>query len=154
MESSQAPSPYALDPQPQSTSTTLLPIMGAVFFAFCVIGMALPVLPLHVHQGLGLGTFLVGLVAGSQFAAAILSRAWAGRQADTRGPKRAVITGLAIASGSGLIYLLSVSLIATPSASVGILLLGRALLGVGESFIITGGAGRWLSLQSGIRARR
>jgi quercetin dioxygenase-like cupin family protein len=29
----------------------------------------MPVLPLHVHQGLGLGTFVVGLVAGSQFAA-------------------------------------------------------------------------------------
>ena len=80
MKSSQALSPYAPNPQPQSTSTTLLPIMGAVFVAFLVIGMALPVLPLHVHQGLGLGTFLVGLVAGSQFAAAILSRAWAGRR--------------------------------------------------------------------------
>jgi 4-carboxymuconolactone decarboxylase len=101
--------------------------------------MALPVLPLRVHQGLGLGSFLVGLVAGGQFAAAILSRAWAGRHADTHGPKHAVIAGLAIASVSGLIYFLSLSLVATPSASVGILLLGRALLGVGESFIITGG---------------
>src|SRR5579859_8087437 len=63
--------------------TALLPVMGAVFIAFLVIGMAMPVLPLHVHQGLGLGTFLVGLVAGSQFAAAILSRVWAGRRADT-----------------------------------------------------------------------
>jgi MFS family permease len=139
MESSQALSPCAPVPQPQSTSTTLLPIMGAVFVAFLVIGMALPVLPLHVHQGLGLGTFLVGLVAGSQFAAAILSRAWAGRQADTRGPKHAVIAGLAIASVSGFLYLLSLTLIATPSTSVSVLLLGRALLGVGESFIITGG---------------
>src|SRR6266699_7130718 len=95
--------------------TALLPIMSAVFIAFLVIGIAIPVLPLHVHQRLGLGTFLVGLVAGSQFAAAILSRAWAGRQADTRGPKHAVIAGLAIASSSGLIYLLSLSLIATPS---------------------------------------
>ena len=42
--------------------------------AFLVIGLALPVLPLHVHQGLGLGTFVVGLVAGSQFAASLVSR--------------------------------------------------------------------------------
>jgi MFS family permease len=74
--------------------------MAAVFIAFLVIGMALPVLPLHVHQGLGFGTFQVGLVAGCQFAAAVLSRAWAGRQADTRGPKHAVIAGLAIAAAS------------------------------------------------------
>ena len=124
---------------PGHSTAALVPIMAAVFVSFLVIGIALPVLPLHVHQDLGLGTFLVGLVAGSQFAAAILSRAWAGRQADTRGPKHAVVAGLAIASGSGLIYLVSLSLIATPNASLGILLLGRALLGVGESFIITGG---------------
>jgi MFS family permease len=120
-------------------STALLPIMGAVFVAFLVIGMGLPVLPLHVHQGLGLGTFLVGLVAGSQFAAAILSRVWAGRQSDTRGPKMAVIAGLAIAAAAGGLYLLSLTAVNRPAVSVTILLLGRALLGVGESFIITGG---------------
>ena len=43
---------------------TLLPIMAVVLIAFLVIGLALPVLPLHVHQGLGLGTFVVGLVSG------------------------------------------------------------------------------------------
>jgi MFS family permease len=113
--------------------------MGTVFVAFLVIGMALPVLPLQVHQGLGFGTFLVGLVTGSQFAAAILSRAYAGRHVDTRGSKYAVIAALAIASGAGLLYLLSLGLIARPSASVSVLLFGRSLLGVGESFIITGG---------------
>src|SRR5260221_212376 len=46
----------------------LLPIIAVVFIAFLVIGLALPVLPLHVHQDLGLGTFVVGLVAGAQFA--------------------------------------------------------------------------------------
>jgi hypothetical protein len=47
----------------------LLPIMAAVFVAYLVIGVAIPVLPLHVHQGLGLGTIIVGLVAGCQFEA-------------------------------------------------------------------------------------
>ena len=36
---------------------TLLSIMAAVFIAYLVIGVAMPVLPLHVHQGHGLGTF-------------------------------------------------------------------------------------------------
>jgi MFS family permease len=119
-------------------TTALAPIMAAVFIAFLVIGMALPVLPLHVHRGLGFGTFLVGLVAGSQFAAAIASRVWAGRQADASGPKRAVIAGLIIAAGAGLLYLFSLRLVAAPAISVMILLSGRALLGVGESFIIVG----------------
>src|SRR3974390_1418969 len=132
-----APSALPALQQPNATAA-LLPIMAAVFIAFIVIGLAMPVLPLHVHQGLGLGTFLVGLVAGSQFGAAIVSRVWAGRHSEPRGAKAARVARLVIAAGSGLLYLLSLSLIARPTASVSILLLGRALLGVGESFIITG----------------
>ncbi len=128
--------------RPQSdhcpSAAALTPVMAAVFVAFLVIGIALPVLPLHVHRGLGLGTFVVGLVAGSQFAAAIASRVWAGRHSDASGPKQAVIVGLIVAAAAGLLYLLSLGFVATPAASVTILLLGRALLGVGESFIIVG----------------
>jgi MFS family permease len=126
----------------------LLPIMAAVFIAFIIIGLAMPVLPLQVHQGLGLGTFLVGLVAGSQFAAAIVSRVWAGRDADENGAKHAVIVGLVIAVAAGILYLLSLSFIPTPAISVMILLLGRALLGVGESFIITGAQSWGLAIVS------
>src|SRR5262249_50081233 len=113
---------------------------------FIVIGLAIPVLPLHFHQGLGLGTFLVGLVAGSQFGAAILSRVWAGRDADARGAKHAVIAGLMIAAAAGLLYFLSLSFANRPAMSVVILLLGRGLLGVGESFIITGAKSWGLAL--------
>ena len=72
-------------------AAALLPIMGVVFVAFLVIGIAMPVLPIHVHDGLGLGTFVVGLVAGSQFAASLISRPWAGHYSDGRGAKRGVI---------------------------------------------------------------
>src|SRR5256712_9039879 len=89
----------------QGSIPALLPIMGAVFIAYLVIGLAMPVLPLHVHQGLGLGTFVVGLVAGSQFAASLISRLWAGHHADSRGAKRAVVVGLVAAAASGLFYL-------------------------------------------------
>jgi MFS family permease len=124
----------------------LLPIMAAVFVGFIVIGLAMPVLPLHVHHGLGLGTFIVGLVAGSQFAAAILSRVWAGRYSDRCGAKVAAIAGLLIAAGAGLLYLLSLRFTTAPAISVAILLAGRALLGVGESFIITGAQSWGLAL--------
>jgi hypothetical protein len=63
----------------------LLPIMGVVLVAFLVIGIAMPVLPLHVHNGLRLNTFFVGLIVGSQFAASLISRPWAGHYADSRG---------------------------------------------------------------------
>lgn len=116
----------------------LLPIMGVVFVAFLVIGGAMPVLPLHVHDDLGFGPFMVGLVAGSQFAAALVARVWAGRTADERGVKRAVLAGLAAAAGAGLLYLLSLAFRGTPQVSVAVLLAGRGLLGGAESFIITG----------------
>ncbi|MFL6333282.1 MAG: arabinose transporter [Pyrinomonadaceae bacterium] len=130
----------------RSVVAALLPIIGVVLVAYLVIGLAMPVLPLHVHEGLGLSTFVVGLVAGSQFAAALLSRPWAGYYADSRGAKRAVVTGLVVAVASGLFYLLSLRFIGTPGTSVLILLVGRVLLGVGESFIITGALSWGLAL--------
>src|SRR6516164_4565169 len=90
-----------------SVTAALLPIMTVVFIGFLIVGMALPVLPLHVHQTLGLSTFVVGLVAGSQFVAALISRVWSGHYADSRGAKRAVIVGLLAAVVGGLFYLLS-----------------------------------------------
>jgi MFS family permease len=125
---------------------TLLPIMAVVLIGFLVIGLALPVLPLHVHQGLGLGTFVVGLVTGSQFAASLISRGWSGHFADSRGAKRAVLIGLLAAAASGLLYLLSLAFLGTPVGSVTVLLLGRALVGAAESFIITGAVSWGLAL--------
>jgi MFS family permease len=120
--------------------------MGVVFAAFLVIGVAMPVLPLHVHDGLGFGTFVVGLVAGSQFAASLISRPWAGHYSDSRGAKRAVVVGLLAAAASGLLYLLSLSFSHVPLTSISILLLGRAVLGGAESFIITASVSWGLAL--------
>jgi MFS family permease len=120
--------------------------MGVVLVAFLVIGLALPVLPLHVHQDLGFGTFAVGLVTGSQFAASLITRVWSGRYADRRGAKRAVVVGLLTAVVAGLLYLLSLSFTGMPRLSVTILLIGRALLGGAESFVITGAVNWGLAL--------
>jgi MFS family permease len=124
----------------------LVPIMVVVLSAFLIIGVALPVLPLHVNHGLGLGTFVVGLVAGSQFAASLISRVWSGVYADTRGAKGAVVVGLLTATAGGILYLLSLGFVGTPRVSVSILLVGRALLGGAESFIMTGALSWGLAL--------
>src|SRR3954466_422075 len=125
---------------------SLSPVLAVIFVAFMVIGLAMPVLPLHVHDGLGLSTFVVGLVAGSQFTAALVSRFWAGNFADTRGGKRAVVTGLLIAAAAGVIYLISLGFVPSPNVSVAILLAGRGVLGAAESIIITGALGWALAL--------
>ena len=72
---------------------------------------------------------MVGLVAGGQFAASLISRIWSGRYADTRGPKSALVVGLVMAVAGGILYLVSLRFVASPRVSVTILLVGRALLG-------------------------
>jgi MFS family permease len=123
----------------QPGMTPAFPVMGAVFLAFLAIGMALPVLPLHVHDVLGFGPTIVGVVAAGQFIAALLTRFWAGRLADRRGAKRAVLLGLALMIAGGLLYLLSLRFLDRPAVSVGILILARTLVGGSESLVITGG---------------
>lgn len=119
----------------------LLPITVAVFIGFLTIGLQLPVLPLHVHETLGMGTVVVGLVVGSQFVAALLSRSWAGNFADVRGPKKAVVLGFCFAMASGLVYGLSLAFVDNPVVSVWLVLLGRVLLAFGESLMATGSLG-------------
>ncbi|MBB3117515.1 arabinose transporter [Pseudoduganella violacea] len=116
----------------------LLPIVLAVFVGFLTIGLPLPVLPLHLQNTLGMNTLVVGLTVGSQFAFALLSRAWAGGLADTRGARRAVLTGLLVAAASGIAYLCSLAFTGQPSTALAVLLLGRLLLGCGESLVVTG----------------
>ena len=103
--------------------------MVTVLVGFVVIGAALPVLPLHVRDTLGFGPVMVGVVAGCQFAAALVARLWSGHAADTKGAKWAVMAGLLAATAAGLLYLMSLSFVSTPTISVVILLAGRAVLG-------------------------
>lgn len=138
-------------PAPQTTVEAnpvlkLLSLTLTVFIGFLTIGLQLPVLPLHLHDTLGMGTLVIGLVVGAQFAAALLSRAWAGNFADMRGGKRAVMAGLVTAAVSALVYLLSLAFVATPVLSVWLLLVGRVLLAVGESLVVTGALGWGIGL--------
>lgn len=125
----------------QSVLVKLLPITVAVLVGFLIIGMQLPVLPLHLKQDLGMGTWVVGVLIGAQFAAALLSRAWAGNFADMRGAKRAMLLGMLVAASSGLVYLVSLAFTDSPQVSVWLLLAGRVVLALGESLVVTGSIG-------------
>ncbi|WP_242198176.1 MULTISPECIES: arabinose transporter [unclassified Pseudomonas] len=130
----------------QNVVLKLLPITLSVFVGFLIIGLQLPVLPLHLNHTLGMSTLVVGMVVGAQFAAALLSRAWAGNFADMRGPKRAMLIGMLVAASSGVLYLASLAFVDTPALSVWVLLAGRVVLALGESLIITGSMGWGMGL--------
>lgn len=127
-----------MSPSLFSAFLPLLPITLSVFIGFFAMGMALPVVPRHVHDTLGMGTVMVGVVMGSQYLTSILiGRGWSGTVTDTRGPRRAMATGLLGAAGVGLVYLLSLAFSAQPGVSLAVLLAGRLLTGMAEPFIIT-----------------
>ena len=69
----------------------LLPFMLAVFDGFLALGMALPVVPRHVHDTLGQGTVMVGFVMGAQYLSSVFGRIWAGGATDERGPRVAAL---------------------------------------------------------------
>lgn len=114
----------------------LFPLNLTAFICFSIIGLALPVLPLYVHHDLGLSEVIVGIVVGAQFAAALLTRAWAGALTDAKGGKYSVFMGIGFAVASAVMYLVSFLLPAV--ASVLVLIIGRFLLGSAASLIVTG----------------
>lgn len=121
-----------------STSITLFRISAAMFLNYLTIGIPLVMLPLYVQQQLHLSDLLIGIAVGSQFIATLLTRGAAGRKADTSGGRRTVITGQFYCAASGLLMLVSLIAHPVPLLAWAILIVGRVLLGIGESFILTG----------------
>lgn len=140
---SQSPMAMPLETRPWRRLSGILAITAA---GCLVVGLALPVLPLYVTERLGLGPFVVGLAAGAQFAASLASRIPSGRYADRRGGRGAVIVGLVLAAASGALYLLSLALASAPLVAATLLIAGRALLGVAQSYLLTGALSWGLAL--------
>jgi MFS family permease len=107
-----------------------------VFLEFLAMGLPLPVLPVRVHGALAFGSFVVGLVIGAQSWVTLLTRHTAGTRSDQRGPRSTATIGLLVSALAGIFYALS-SVVQHPVASLAVLLVGRGLLGLGESLVIT-----------------
>lgn len=129
-------SPLARLDAPLPLWSALAPICLMVFLEFLAMGLPLPVLPVHVHGALGFGSFVVGIAIGAQSWATLATRHAAGTRSDERGPRRAAMRGLAVSALAGGLYMLSTA-VADPTTSLVVLLVGRGLLGLGESLVIT-----------------
>lgn len=109
-----------------------------MFTAVLTIGLPIAVLPEFVHQALGFSAFIVGVVIGIQSLATVATRHRAGSRADRKGGKPTVQAGLWYCSAAGLIYWVSALRLGPPGVDVAILVIGRLILGFGESLLITG----------------
>ena len=115
-----------------------LAVIAMLFCGYLAVGLPLPVIPLFVHDKLGFGNLVVGLVIGIQFLATVLTRGYAGHVTDHQGGKRAALQGAAFSAVGGLLYLVAAIQGLSPSTSLAIVIAGRLVAGLGESQFVTG----------------
>ena len=113
-------------------------IVGAAFVGMLGFGAVIPMLPVYLHEQLHESTFVTGLLIGFSSAFALLGRLFAGKIADRKGRRIALLLGMAFCAGAGVLYLPMFGVWAIPPA--------RVLHGLGEGFFVT--AVQWSSSTS------
>ncbi len=116
-------------------------VCAAAFCCYLTLGITLGTIPVFVHQTLGYGDVIVGLVIAMQSLATILTRTYAGHLIDTRGSKIVQLIGCTSMAVGGLLFTIALLCAASPALSLTLLLLSRLGLGFGESMSITGALG-------------
>lgn len=107
-------------------------IFAVTLLALLSVGAVLPVLPRYVRGPLDAGNIAVGVVIGSYAITGLIGRPFAGRLADSRGRRPAVVLGSLLASAAGFLYLIP--------AGVPGLIAARLVLGAGEGMVFTAGS--------------
>ncbi|HKG37010.1 MAG TPA: MFS transporter [Solirubrobacterales bacterium] len=107
-------------------------IFAVTLLALLSVGAVLPVLPRYVRGPLGAGDVAVGFVIGAFAVTGLIARPFAGRLADARGRRPAVVIGSLLACLAGLLYFVP--------AGVPGLIAARLVLGAGEGMVFTAGS--------------
>ena len=107
-------------------------VFAVTFSGLVAVGAVLPVLPRYVHGPLDAGNIAVGVVIGSYAVTGLLLRPLAGRFADRRGRKPAVLLGSVLVAIAGFLYLLPLGVAGLIGA--------RLVLGAGEGTVFTAGS--------------
>jgi MFS family permease len=127
-----------LQPTDRGLTLRIIPVVAFSFVLYFSVGIPLAILPSYVHLRLGVSTFFAGLLISLQYIATFASRPRAGHLADTLGPKRTVMYGMAACAVSGGLVAVAWLLQHTLWLCLASLILSRFTLGVGESMAGTG----------------
>lgn len=123
-------------PSTKSPADRQLWLLTAVLFiSYLCVAVPLPVVPVFVTAQLGFSNLFAGLGVGIAFLATIASRGVVGALTDRRGARLIARRGLALYASGALVSLFAGLMTATPVAAFTVLLLGRLLVGLGESMI-------------------
>jgi len=113
-------------------------LSAVMFISYLCVAISLPVVPVYVTGSLGYGNAVAGLAAGVAFLSTILTRSRAGNRADRLGAKKATLEGFCFYAAGALVSLGAGLLNALPALSFTLIILGRLLLGLGESLVVVG----------------
>lgn len=123
---------------PSRVVLRILPFALIIVCGYLPVGMPLAALPLQVHDKLGFGTLIVGVVIGAQSLVTLFTRPLAGMLCDRAGAKVAVLTGGAVSVLASAIYVASAMPPLGPTGALVLLLFARAISGLAESLVMTG----------------
>jgi MFS family permease len=115
----------------------MAPAVVLVFLCFMGMGATISVIPIYISAQLGFSSFVVGLVIAAQYAAMLFARSSAGSTVDMRGPKVALQHGVLFFLLCGAAYAGS-AYAHGASVKLAILIGARLVLGIAESYIVTG----------------
>jgi MFS family permease len=124
--------------RPELAYRRVVAMTATLFVSYLAVAMSLPAVPVHVVHGLGLSNAFGGLAVGIAFLSTILTRNYAGTRSDRFGGKACMQRGLLFYAAAGVVCLAA----SWPGLSMAgdyvVLIVGRLLLGLGESMTLVG----------------
>ena len=124
---------------PEMSLKRSLSRMGiAIFLFYLSVALPLPVVSVFAVKKLGFANWLGGLAVGISFLSTILSRKHAGYFADVVSGKKCTIIGLLLYMGAAAICAVASLRGLCAGAAYAVLIVGRLVLGFGESMALVG----------------
>ncbi|MBU2702787.1 MFS family permease [Sporomusaceae bacterium BoRhaA] len=121
-----------------SLKQSLVKLGFALFLTYLSVAMALPVVSVFVKEVLNLPNWLGGFAVGVSFVSTIISRKYAGDFADTKSSKKCFMVGFLFYMIAALVCMGASITGLSSTVSFAILIVGRLLLGIGESMTTVG----------------